>query len=96
MTRMQAGTSTNSTTSDAAMYGPGTVWHTMGSATIQPQPVGESVVIIRDGTGFSISGPIELLFEYFESQPKFWLRLMAMEAERKAEEENGKAENGDD
>lgn len=96
MTRMQAGTYTNSTTSDAAMYGPGTMWHTMGSATITPAPPATdrelaTVTKNADGTLY-FSGSMDVMLEFFEQNPKFWLRLMALEAEEK----NGEAENGDD
>jgi hypothetical protein len=65
----------------------------MGSGSIQPQaPTGAVVTIFKNGEEFSVSGPMEVLLEYIEKEPKFWLRLLALNAEEK----NGEAENRDD
>jgi len=71
----------------------------VGTSTIQPgTPISgtythkvfgieEICTIVKNEKGdYTVSGDIDLLREYFEAKPKFWLRLLAL----KAEEEHGK------
>lgn len=77
------------TTTLTGAAGIGTSSGTFTQPQIAPADMGDHLTLVKTGNGeFVLTGANaqKLLMEYFEQAPEMWLRLMALKAEKNAQE----------